>query len=67
MRVSSASPVSGSDSPQDLEQAGTARRRGQALGDVDEQPPAGLAIGRAAVSCHREIPSGFIASVIICW
>ena len=40
--VCSASPISGSDSPQDLQEACAARRRRQALGDVDEQPPAGL-------------------------
>ena len=40
--VCSASPISGSDSPQDLQEAGAARWRSQASGDVDEQPPAGL-------------------------
>ena len=65
--VCSASPISGSDFAAELEEgarlAGDARR----LRDVDEQPPAGLAIGRGVVSCHTESPSGFIASVIICW
>ena len=40
--VCSASPISGSELPQHVEEAGAARRRGQALGDVDEQPPARL-------------------------
>ena len=40
--VCSASPISGSDFPSDLQEACAARRRSQALGDVDEQPPAGL-------------------------
>ena len=40
--VCSASPISGSDLPDHLQEARAARRRRQALGDVDEQPPAGL-------------------------
>ena len=40
--VRSASPISGSDLPMPVTQAGAAGRRGEQLGDVDEQPPAGL-------------------------
>ena len=50
-----------------LQEAGAGRRRRQALGDVDEQPPAGLVpSARGVVSCHTESPRGFMASVIIC-
>ena len=44
--VCSASPISGSDF-QELQEARAARGRGQDLGDVDEQPPAGLVHGPA--------------------
>ena len=40
--VCSASPISGSDLPEELQEACPARRRRQILGDVDEQPPAGV-------------------------
>ena len=39
--------------PQDLQEAGAARRRSQALGDVDEQPPAGLDIGGGSSAARR--------------
>ena len=40
--------------PQDLQEARAARRRSQALGDVDEQPPAGLVHGPRG----RQLPQG---------
>ena len=40
--------------PHDLEEVGAARRRHQALGDVDEQPPAGLGHGPGG----RQLPKG---------
>jgi hypothetical protein len=40
--------------PQDLQEACAARWRSQVLGDVDEQPPAGLVHGPA----RRELPQG---------
>ena len=52
--VCSASPISGSDLPHELQEAGAARRRSQALGDVDEQPPAGLVHRRRG----RQLPEG---------
>ena len=44
--------------PDELQEAGAARRRGQALGDVDEQPPAGLVHGRAGSSAARRRAPG---------
>ena len=40
--------------PEQLQEAGAARRRRQALGDVDEQPPAGLVHRRRG----RQLPDG---------
>ena len=40
--VCSASPISGSPLPRTSRRAYPSRRRSQSLGDVDEQPPAGL-------------------------
>ena len=54
-------------SPQGLQEAGAARRRSQALGDVDEQPPAGLVHRRERRQLEQESPRGFMGSVIICW
>ena len=46
-----------------------ARLAGEASigGDVDEQPAARLGHRPRVVSCQKDRPSGFIASVIICW
>ena len=52
--VCSASPISGSTSPEHVQQGGAARGRRQALGDVDEQPPAGLVHRRE----RRQLPHG---------
>jgi hypothetical protein len=38
----------------------------RAVASTNNRPPAS-SIGAMAVSCHTEMPSGFIASVIICW
>ncbi|CCF83973.1 hypothetical protein NITHO_2930003 [Nitrolancea hollandica Lb] len=43
-------------SPQDLQEAGAARRRSQALGNVDEQPPAGLVHGLARRELSQGVP-----------
>ena len=67
MTVCSASPMSGSDFP--TMPMSTARRAGEAssrLTSTKTRPPASC-MGRAAVSCRTETPSGFMASVIICW
>ena len=64
--VCSASPISGSDLPKASRRparlAGDARPR---VTSTNSLPPASC-MGRMAVSCHREIPKGFLASVIIC-
>ena len=66
--VCSASPISGSDLPEHVEQARAARGRRQRRGDIDEQPARRpRPSGRGVVSCHNDSPSGFMASVIICW
>ena len=56
--VCSASPISGSDFPSDLQEACAARRRSQALGDVDEQPPAGLVHPRERRQLEQGEPQG---------
>ena len=55
-------------SPDHVQQCCATRRRGQTQRDVDEQPAAGL-LHRRRRDQFRNIdsPSGFIASVIICW
>ena len=64
--VCSASLISGSDFPR------SSRRPARLAGDAsrwvtstNSLPPASY-IGGRAVSCQREIPSGFMGSVIIC-
>ena len=54
-------------SPQGLQDGGAARRRGQPPGDVHEQSAAGHVHGPGVVICQNDSPSGFMASVIICW
>ena len=65
--VCSASPISGSDlrsaSRRPARVAGEASRR---VTSTNRRPPAS-AIGAGVVSCQNDSPSGFIASVIICW
>ncbi len=65
--VRSASPVSGSPFPTTSRRparvAGVATR---AVTSTNSLPPASYIRG-SAVSWKREIPSGFMASVIICW
>ena len=56
--VCSASPISGSDLRQGLQEACAARRRSQALGDVDEQPPAGLVHRRERRQLEQGEPQG---------
>ena len=64
--VSSASLISGSDLPaisrRPARLAGEARRR---VASTNSLPPASC-IGAMAVSCHTEMPRGFMGSVIIC-
>jgi hypothetical protein len=52
--------------PHELQEAIAGRRRGQPLGDVDEQAAAS-AMGAGVVICQKDSPSGFMGSVIICW
>ncbi len=44
--------------PQDLQEVGAARWRSEALGDVDEQPPAGLVHGRRGRQQEQGEPQG---------
>ncbi|HZY57863.1 MAG TPA: PEP/pyruvate-binding domain-containing protein [Rubrobacteraceae bacterium] len=64
--VCSASLISGSDFPRTSRRparlAGEARPR---VTSTNSLPPSSY-MGRPAVSCHRESPRGFMASVIIC-
>ena len=64
--VCSASPISGSDLPKTSRRparlAGDAKRR---VTSTNSLPPASY-MGRGVVSCHKESPRGFMASVIIC-
>ena len=65
--VCSASPISGSDFPRTSRRPARLDGEARAMGDVDEQPPAGLVTSAAGPSAARtESPSGFIGSVIIC-
>ena len=52
-------------SSHDLQEAGSARWRRQVRGDIDEQPPTGHVHRPRVVSCQKESPRGFMASVII--
>ena len=65
--VCSASLISGSDFPMRSRRparlAGDARRR---VASTNSLPPAST-IGAGVVSSQKESPSGFMASVIICW
>jgi hypothetical protein len=51
---------------EELQESCTTCRRRQTLRDVDEESPPAVCMGAMALSCHIEMPSGFIASVIIC-
>ena len=65
--VCSASPISGSAVPRTSRVA--ARLVGEArrwVTSTNSLPPASCIVG-SAVSWNRESPSGFMASVIICW
>ena len=53
-------------SPQGLQDAGAARRRGQPwVTSTNRRPPAS-AMGAGVVICQKESPRGFMGSVIIC-